>query len=303
MRRAFTEEEKELVIAAGLRIWRESPPPGGLRGCFNLARAAALPPERQTPKPALALSSYPWFTEAMRKRLVAGEVPLKSRPRMPRPKVVPVPPLLASIPQPVLPEPAPAAPAPAPVQAPAIPAPSVGPTPSLTSLLLSQWAPLRERLVEEVASIVTEGLALALTRAAKVSDVAQPAEGAAVAVALSGIVSEKKAPESAKQSVLVVGLKGSQVTEIERSFSKCLDLRFCSSDQSKDQLRRMSATADVVVGFTDFLSHSHEDIVKARAAHYIRSGGGMTSLKATLGKLIGDPAANESGRTNGHAVA
>lgn len=88
-----------------------------------------------------------------------------------------------------------------------------------------------------------------------------------------------------KPAVLVVGLKGSQKTEIQRDYGGCLDLRFIGSDESKDQLRAMTEKAETTVIMSDFISHSHEDIVKARSKHYIKRSGGLTQLRDALAGL------------------
>ena len=89
-----------------------------------------------------------------------------------------------------------------------------------------------------------------------------------------------------KPSMLIAGLKGAQKQVIVAEFGHLVDLRFYESDKSKDQLRAMAETADVSIAFTDFLNHSHTDIIQARARMYIPSGGGMSQLKDTIKNAI-----------------
>jgi hypothetical protein len=95
----------------------------------------------------------------------------------------------------------------------------------------------------------------------------------------------QRTPTVRKPGILVVGLKGAQKSEIIRDYSARFDLRFIGSDESKDQLRAMTEKAETTVVMTDFISHSHEDIVKARSPNYVRSPGGMTQLRETLASL------------------
>jgi multidrug efflux pump subunit AcrA (membrane-fusion protein) len=88
-----------------------------------------------------------------------------------------------------------------------------------------------------------------------------------------------------KPAILIVGLRGGQKTEIQRDYGAHFDLRFVGSDESKDQLRSMTEKADTTIVMTDFISHSHEDIVKARSSSYIPRSGGMTQLRSTLAGL------------------
>lgn len=158
----------------------------------------------------------------------------------------------------------------------------------IASMLVQQWAPIRERLVQEIASIVIDGIQRGLhviTASSSIpGDTQSPSDDATISspMHVPYLAGNQAAP---KQSVLIVGLKGSQVEIIRQRFQKQMDLRFCSSDESKDQLRAQAGAADVSVLFTDFISHSHQDIVKARAKRYVLAGGGMTRLAEALQKI------------------
>jgi hypothetical protein len=187
--------------------------------------------------------------------------------------------------------PAPAeTPAEAPIAAavPALPEPPtavvVAPPPPTADL----WQLLRARLVDEVASVVAEGALKAVTMVIRQMQPAaepEPPDPSTVRGNIELMRRELARANPAaprKPSVLVVGLKGSNKSEIEAGFGRTFDLRFIDSEQSKDQLRLMAEKADTTVVMTDFISHSHTDIVKSRAPKYHLQSGGMTSLRATL---------------------
>ena len=48
----------------------------------------------------------------------------------------------------------------------------------------------------------------------------------------------------------------------------------------------MAEHCDAGIAFTDFLSHSHSDIMEARCKNYVAAGGGMTTLKDTIRNVI-----------------
>lgn len=166
--------------------------------------------------------------------------------------------------------------------------------PTLAAALGRPWAQLREHLVQEVAGIVAEGILRGLESVRLSAPQQQPSSDQPEPRVHVPFVAEpaKERPPS----VLVVGLRGGQVPQIEADFRGRLDLRFCGADDSKDRLRSMTERADTTVAFVDFLSHSHTDIIKARARHYIETAGGMTSLRKTLADLAGQ-------HTNGTAAA
>lgn len=137
---------------------------------------------------------------------------------------------------------------------------------------------LRERIVSEIASLISDvlqqvqwpsGLSLGAQK--------PPAPAPAAAAATPGF---SKLP-----SVLVVGLRGGQMEEVRRDCGKRLDVRFVGADESKDKLRAMCEQTDYAVAMTDFISHSHEDILAKRAKEYIKSSGGLTRLKELLHDL------------------
>lgn len=87
-------------------------------------------------------------------------------------------------------------------------------------------------------------------------------------------------------SVLIAGLKGAQKEVIKAEFGAALDLRFYGADESKELLKTMTGVAEHSVAVTDFLSHSHTDIMKSRSLHYLPTGGGINTLRDALRGLL-----------------
>lgn len=188
------------------------------------------------------------------------------------------------------PMPAPSPEAPPQTLAPVAPTNIVIPSPEgdLASHLFGLWKGIRERLVQEVSNVFVEGIHRGMQRITLMQPpMADACESATPEPIPTAALQYATTPAKTKpgQSVLVVGLKGNQPEHIKADFAGKLDLRFCSADQSKDQLRSMASAADVTVAVTDFISHSHEDIIKARAPRFIRCAGGITHLKQELARL------------------
>lgn len=114
----------------------------------------------------------------------------------------------------------------------------------------------------------------------------------AVAVGREHVAQVEGAPWSTRTSlprIVVAGLKGSQLTEIQRELGDRADLRFWRSGQSTHQLRALSDEADAVVGMTGFISHSADAVMKSRAKRYVRCPGGISMLKGCLKELAPRP--------------
>ncbi len=171
------------------------------------------------------------------------------------------------------------------------------PTPpaSLPGLLAAfgGWAQIREYLVQELASIVAEGVQRGMTSthmhpapAAPQDTKPEPGEVTLGPTKHVPFVADK-ATKDRPPSVLVVGLKEATAAQIAHEFGKTLDMRFFMQNKNgKDQLRSMVDHADVTVAVTDFLSHSTSGICKSRSAHYVESTGGMTRLRSQLTQLV-----------------
>lgn len=168
------------------------------------------------------------------------------------------------------------------------------PPPTLDTLSLDELYPLvRKRLVTELASFLTDVLNEVQWPSGMPAPAAEvsSAGGALIRNVLKGIGIPEPSPRPTVKirSVLVVGLRGGQMEEIRRECGKRLDLRFVGADESKDRLKSMAEQADCAVAMTDFISHSHEDILTKRARKYVRSSGGLTRLKELLHGLETSP--------------
>jgi hypothetical protein len=151
--------------------------------------------------------------------------------------------------------------------------------------MFTNWPTIREHLVQEIAALVAEGIHRGLASvqiSASADEMNKPTTGTRH---VPFVVDPK--PKKRPPSVLVVGLRGGQAPQISSDFGSSLDLRFCNADQSKHELRSMAEQADMTVAVVDFLSHSHTDIIKARAKRYVESSGGMTSLRSELAQIAG----------------
>jgi hypothetical protein len=84
-----------------------------------------------------------------------------------------------------------------------------------------------------------------------------------------------------------MGLKGSQITELERDFKDLVDLRFYTSDKSKASLRPMIAGADFVLAFR-MIGHPHQEIVKSkiRDINNFKVLDGLTDFRDTLNNIL-----------------
>lgn len=220
------------------------------------AQARVLAPKRQRPRlsPCHVVDWYPEALQAAMQRLRESE---QQEPAAP-PEVAREA----------------AAVAPEPLMSPAIP--------TVASVLASPWAALREHLVQEIAGIVAEGVMRGLENVKLLAPQAPAGEREPRHVPFVAGPAKHRPP-----SVLVVGLRGGQVPQIQAEFGTQLDLRFCGADESKDQLRSMTEKAETTVAFVDFLSHSHTDIIRARSKHVVLSSGGMTALRQNLARLAG----------------
>ena len=157
------------------------------------------------------------------------------------------------------------------------------PAPAPANRLGEAFVNLRALLVDELASIFVEAGLKAIGSShfgEQYVQLTKPTEEVPGRVVFKRSVGAPRKPD-----ILVVGLKGGQKTEIQRDYGAHFDLRFIGSDESKDQLRSMTEKASTTIVMTDFIGHSHEDIVKARSSHYLRQSGVITQLRETLAGL------------------
>lgn len=162
-------------------------------------------------------------------------------------------------------------------------APAAAPT--TIASMFGGWASIRQHLVQEIASIVAEGIHRGLASVQLTTPASQDDNPPAVVRHVPFVVDPQARHRS--PSILIVGLKDANASQIKAEFSSKLDLRFIATDKSKDQLRQMAEQADTTVAMVDFLGHSHTDICRARSKQYVESTGGMTGLRQQLTRLAG----------------
>ena len=266
----WKDEEQKAICkeAARLLLDLQASSP---RDAMEKAQLIALPPERRR-KVAAMSSLAAWYPDGLQKARLAvlreRERETKAAIDTARKQEQQSP---AAAPTPVVEV------APTTALAPVVPASPLA--------LLGDWSRLREHLVQEIANIVAEGIHRGLASvqlAPPQQQASEPAPRHVPFVAAAADAVKERPP-----SILVVGLRGGQAPQIKAEFGDKLDLRFCTSDQSKDQLRSMTEQADTTIAITDFLSHSHTDIIKARSKRYVESAGGMTHLRQELARLAG----------------
>jgi hypothetical protein len=244
----------------------------GPRDAMEKAQLTALQPERRRTIASMA-SLADWYPEGLQKARMAL---LRERERETKAAIA------AKLKEQEAAAPAPAS---APVLIEDQPKTTALATAAASPLaLFGDWSRLREHLVQEIASIVAEGIHRGLASVQLAPSQQQQAEPAPVRAHVPFVVS---APKERPPSVLVAGLKDATASQIKAEFGAQLDLRFITPDKSKDQLRQMAEQADTTIAVIDFLSHSHSDIIKARSKHHIESSGGMTHLRQELARLAG----------------
>jgi hypothetical protein len=208
--------------------------------------------------------------------------------------------------------PAPAVPTVEPLAAvafPSVPTVPTVPTAVVPAVASNSFGSLRGVLVDALAGIFREALVQAIQSIApapepeRLNHNALPDEVALAACeprpAHDPRATNGKA-RAHRTSVLVAGIKGANQELIKAQFGHLLDLRFYSPDESKHQLKALASTADVSVAAIDFMGHSHTDTIKAHAARYIQSSGGMSTLRETLQTIVLTP--HPAQVTNGATV-
>lgn len=93
-----------------------------------------------------------------------------------------------------------------------------------------------------------------------------------------------------KPRVLVVGLRGTQMSEIEKSHGDVFDLRYHGADESFGTARKLAQNADHAVAAVGFISHSLEQSVRTGIAGrgFHRVSGGITSVRAVLDNILNE---------------
>lgn len=172
----------------------------------------------------------------------------------------------------------------APAAATPLPETILPPATPLTELLLQALAPL-------VAQLLTDPRVASALRAALLPP-CQGMQGAyspAESYVLAAAARAPKPVPLTRRKVLIAGLLPAQAEELKRDFAQHLDLRFWSSDESKDQLRNMAKSLETAIGVTSFMSHPADAILKDLVPNYLRHRGGIKTLKTTLQSLANAP--------------
>lgn len=93
------------------------------------------------------------------------------------------------------------------------------------------------------------------------------------------------APRNRKPRVLIVGLLNQQAQDMERALGELLSLDFVKVEHA-NTLEDKARNADLVVLMTKFISHQHQDIVRAVNEHIVYRNGGVSELKRYLTQWI-----------------
>lgn len=94
--------------------------------------------------------------------------------------------------------------------------------------------------------------------------------------------SPRSSPSPAKKRLLVVGLLGSQQTEVESSYGQHFDLRFLTQDDSATRMEQNAKGCDITIGMVGYLSHPTERHLKKASPDYRRCNGTVGDLKRML---------------------
>lgn len=266
----WTKDEKAAICAEAARLLIDLEA-GSPRDAMEKAQLQALPPERRRKIGAMSLLES-WYPDGLKK---ARADVLRQRERAAKAEAKAAQKAVAETTSAQVVEVAPVATAIAPA-----------PTTSLASVF-GDWTRIREHIVNEIANMVTEGIQRGLANGLANVQLTPPAQAEDNGARAPHVPFVAERAKDRPPSILVVGLKGANVSQIKADFGDKLDLRFCDVDQSKDHLRSMTEKADTTVAVVDFLSHSHTDIIKARSRHFIESTGGMTHLRQELARLAG----------------
>lgn len=93
-------------------------------------------------------------------------------------------------------------------------------------------------------------------------------------------VSEPQKPKLKK--IMVVGLIGEQRNFIEKEFKDIFDLKFYDKDDNIQSLKERAINCDEIILMTKFISHKHQDLVKASGAPFSYCNGGISDLSKQL---------------------
>jgi hypothetical protein len=89
-------------------------------------------------------------------------------------------------------------------------------------------------------------------------------------------------------SILVAGLKPDQYPPILAAFSSVADISFWNTDEAWVNLRDRTKSADVVFLVTKFLSHSHTQMVEAKAKRTVSLSGAGSMLMNRIREYLAE---------------
>lgn len=81
--------------------------------------------------------------------------------------------------------------------------------------------------------------------------------------------------------VLVVGVLGSQATELDKEYSSTLDMRYLDNTTGVALLKSQSSHSDYVILLTKFISHKHQEVVRDHKG-LILVNGAVSAVKDVL---------------------
>ena len=142
---------------------------------------------------------------------------------------------------------------------------------------------LVENVVEQVTATIADQVAVAVDRAVSTAIANVEARIAAAFSAKAPMV--QKAPDTKRPRIMVIGGTDAQNAEVEKEFGDSLDIRFVTSEQTRNPSSwkdRVNGVARVVV-MTKWISHSAMDVIDKKK--YVPVNGGMTDLKNRLTEL------------------
>lgn len=140
-----------------------------------------------------------------------------------------------------------------------------------------------EQVTATIADKVADQVAVAVDRAVSTAIANVEARIAAAFSAKAPVV--QKAPDTKRPRIMVIGGTDAQNAEVEKEFGDSLDIRFVTSEQTKNPSSwrdRVNGVARVVV-MTKWISHSAMDVIDKKK--YVPVNGGMTDLKNRLTEL------------------
>lgn len=142
-----------------------------------------------------------------------------------------------------------------------------------------------ERVTATIADKVADQVAVAVDRAISTAVANVEARIAAAFSATASSGAAQKAPDPKRPRIMVIGGTDAQNAEVEKEFGDSLDIRFVTSEQTKNPSSWKDRTNGVtrIVVMTKWISHSAMDVIDKKK--YVPVNGGMTDLKNRLTEL------------------